>query len=72
MSASTIVTGGFGSFGSVNLIPTAGFSVGIVTVPDSEGLEYRGKPNKLHYRHTQNKLHYRHDGNRLHYRAKKE
>lgn len=44
----------------------------VVVVPDSEGLEYRNRANKLHYRHDTNKLHYRHDANRIHYRAKKE
>jgi len=44
----------------------------VVVVPDSEGLEYRHKANRLHYRHPKNKLHYRHDSNHLHYRAKKQ
>ncbi len=33
MSIATVVTGGFGSFGSVNLLPTIGYSIGAVAAP---------------------------------------
>lgn len=49
MSISTVVTGGFGSFGSVNLVPTLGFSIGAIVVPDSEGLEYTLPAKKRGY-----------------------
>lgn len=43
MSVSTVVTMGFGSFGSVNRIPTVGYSIGsvVITVTQPSSRSYR-------------------------------
>lgn len=59
MSISTIVTYGYGSFGSVNKLPTHGFDIGdAAAAPDAPGLEYTLSSNKLHYTIPDNKLQY--------------
>lgn len=70
MSIATVVTGGFGAFGSVNLIPTLGFSVGIVIVPNIEGLEYTMPSSKGHYSFDDKKAHYAMPNSKAHYKFK--
>lgn len=71
MSIASVVTGGFGSFGSVALVVTAGYSIGSILVPTSEGLEFEVGNNRLHFEVSSNKLDYSVDNNRLHYEVKK-
>ena len=61
MSIAQVVTFGFGSFGSVNKLPTMGFDIGQVTVPDAPGIGYTMPNNKLNYTMSDNKLDYRMD-----------
>jgi len=65
MAIKDIVTVGYGSFSSVNKIPTRGFG-SVVQIP---GIEYRAADTRLHYRASDNRLHYRAADTRLHYRG---
>jgi len=62
-----IVVLGFGSWSDVNGLPTLGFGIGSVTVPDVPGIEYRATDQRTHYKADDRRLHYRADDKRPHY-----
>lgn len=57
-SPSTVITLGYGSFGSVNLLPTLGFGIAEVVLTSEVPLDasFRGNRGKLHSHTTQRKL----------------
>jgi len=65
MSA-TVVTLGFGSLGSVNRLPTLGYSMPS-PVPTSEGIEYKAPGRRLHAVASGEPLHAKAAGERLHF-----
>lgn len=64
---SNIVVLGFGSWSSVNKLPTLGFSIGQITVPSVPGLEYTVSASRLHYTVPTSRLQYTETQHRLHY-----
>ena len=68
MSIATVVTMGFGSFGSVNNLPTLGYSIATAPVPSSEGMEFR-LAGRLHALASGEAMHAMAIGGSLHGRA---
>ena len=67
MSIATVITGGFGTFGSVALAITDGYSIGAQVAIDAPGLHYRITGSPLHYHPEGSRMHYRPPGGPLHY-----
>lgn len=67
MSVATVVTRGFGSFGSIGSIVRGGYAAGASVIPNAPGLEFTLPTNRLHYALPENLLGYTLDINRLHY-----
>ena len=59
MAIKDVVTGGFGSFSSVNKIPTRGFSIGAAITVDAASIHYRVESDQPHYRPESDQVHYR-------------
>lgn len=68
MSIATIVTRGFGSFGDIGHVVTAGYDTGVTVVPNEPGLEFTLPANRLHFTMPANLLQYTLPANRLHYK----
>jgi hypothetical protein len=65
-SPSTVLTMGFGAWGSVNLLPTLGFGQSAAVVPDVPGVELRMPHDHMHYALPKNRMHYRLPYDRMH------
>lgn len=65
---SSIVTRGFGSWGSVNDIPTRGFGIGVpASIGDVPGMEAAVGDYRLHVTLDDKRVHARTADNRLHW-----
>ena len=65
-----LIAFGFGSWGSVNKVPTWGLGIGeaaIAITPD--GLDYAAADNRPHYLAAANRPHHAASDNRPHYRV---
>lgn len=63
MSASiaTVVTMGYGSFGSIDVLPTIGYGIGIPTAseaPTSPGIEFTMPRNRMQFTMSRDRLHF--------------
>ena len=67
MTIATVITGGYGAFGSVALVITDGYSIGSVTVPTADGLQYRIRGMPFHMQAGGARTHYRAPGEPFHY-----
>ena len=72
MSIAQVITGGYGSFGSVNKLPTLGFDIAEITVASVEGLEYTLPSNRLHFAIPTDDMDYTLPGNKLHWTMDEE
>ena len=72
MAASPILTQGIGVFGSVNLMPTLGFTSVEVAVPTVAGIEFRAGDSRLHWSSGSNRLHWTAGDNRLHWTSEEQ
>lgn len=71
MAIGPVVTQGFGSFGSVNLVVTLGYGIGeAAATPTHIGVHYEPLHRKPHYEPTHSKLHYEPLHRPLHWEAK--
>ena len=68
---SDIVSRGFGSWGSVNDLPTRGFGIGAAEVLDARGHQYTATDNRAHYKADGNRAYYTASDHRLHYKGDK-
>lgn len=57
-SIATVVTRGYGTFGSVNLLPTHGYGVGAEAVANVGGMEYATNNERLHYDNKNERTHF--------------
>lgn len=48
-SIATVVTQGFGTFGSVNLLPTIGYGIGAVVIARGVGMEWTVPRNDMQW-----------------------
>lgn len=71
-SPSSVLSMGYGSWGSVNLLPTLGYGTGAVTPPSVPGIEYVWRGDRLHWVWKGDRLKYVWRGDRLHYVGSEE
>lgn len=57
-SIATVVTRGYGSFGSVNLLPTHGYGIGAEAAANVTGIEYATNNERLHYENKNERAHF--------------
>jgi len=72
MAIADVVTMGYGSFGSVNKLPTLGYSIGASLVPDIPGIEFRVRDDRLHWAIRDERLHFRVDDDKLHFNVEEQ
>lgn len=67
MSVATVVTRGYGSFGDVAHVVTAGYLSASVVIPNEPGMEFTLPANRLHFTLPESRLAYTLPANKMHY-----
>ena len=72
MAIGPVVTRGYGSFGTVNLVVTRGYTSTVAAVPGLPGIEYAIGVGRLHYTTSGDPLHYTLPMSRIGFTMQKE
>ena len=67
MSVATVVTMGYGSFGTVNFLPTIGYSIGAVLATTKQSIDYTEPRMRIHCNEPLQRVHYTEPQSRIHF-----